>query len=89
LIIFLIVLVQKLIVTLKSANAVLKDVETISAVAAKRATDVDEMVDGIVDSVDTIRKNLKGQQGVAKVISSVVGLITTLKGFFNKKGNKD
>jgi len=90
LIIYLVFLVKNLITTLKSANVVLKDVETISAIAAKRAQDIDGIVDDVVDSVGTVAKNLKGKESLSKTISSAIGFLTSLKGLFSKfKKNKD
>ena len=85
LIIFLIMAVKSLIDSLKSASKILKDFETISSIAAQRASDIDGIIDDVTASVGNVTKNLKGKSGITQVISAVVSLMTTLKGFSSKK----
>jgi uncharacterized protein YoxC len=84
LIIFLIVLVSNLIKTLKSANTVLQDVEVISKVVAERTQDIDTVIEDVTASVGTITKNLKGNQGLVKTITSLIDTLTTFIGLFSK-----
>ncbi|MDR1028477.1 MAG: hypothetical protein LBL63_03555, partial [Clostridiales Family XIII bacterium] len=89
LIIYLIAFVRNLIVALKSANAVLKDVEEITKIAAARTKDIDGVIDNVSESVSAITKNLKGEGNLLKTISAAVGFLTSLKGLFTEKKPED
>jgi uncharacterized protein YoxC len=88
LLIYLIVLVKNLVATLKKTNRVLDDVAVVSDIAAKRANDLDGIVEDVTASVGAISKNLKGNQGIVKTISAVVSLLTSLKGLFGSEKAK-
>jgi hypothetical protein len=85
LIIFLIVMVGNAIRTLKSMTRVLQDVEVISAIAAERTKDLDGVIENVAESVSTVASNLKGKNGLLSTISSVISLLTSLKGFAARK----
>jgi uncharacterized protein YoxC len=86
LIVYLIVLVRNLNNTLKNANTVIEEAHIVTEIAAKRAQEVDGIVDDISTSVKSISDNLKGNLNFAKVIAAVVNLATSVKGFAEKTG---
>ena len=85
LIIFLIVMVKRLIDTLGSTTKILKDVETISAIAAERTKDIDGIIENVSTSVSEVAKNFKGEAGIIKTVSAAIDLLSTLIGFATKK----
>jgi uncharacterized protein YoxC len=86
LIVYLIVLVRNLNETLKKATVVLDEAHVVTEIAAKRAQEVDGIVDDVASSVKSISENLKGNINLAKVIAALVNLGTSLKGFAEKAG---
>lgn len=88
LIIFLIIMVRHLIVTLKSTNLVLQDLQIISEIAAKRTKDLDGIIADVAESVETVTKNVKGNTSIVKTLSSAVGFLSSLKGLFSKNDKK-
>jgi uncharacterized protein YoxC len=85
LIIYLIVLVRNLNNTLKKANIVIEEAHIVTEIAAKRAQEVDGIVDDVATSVKAISDNLKGNISIAKIVAAVVNLATSIKGFVSKK----
>jgi hypothetical protein len=59
LIAYLIVLVRNLNETLKKANVVIEEAHVVTEIAAKRAQEVDGIVDDVSSSVKSISDNLK------------------------------
>jgi uncharacterized protein YoxC len=88
LIIYLIVLVRNLNETLKKANEVIDEAHIVTEIAAKRAQEVDGIVDDISTSVKSISENLKGHISIAKIAAAVVNLATSVKGFVDKTRGK-
>jgi uncharacterized protein YoxC len=86
LIVYLIVLVRNLNETLKKANVVIEEAHVVTEIAAKRAQEVDGIVDDISTSVKSISDNLKGNISFAKIIAAIVNLGTSIKGFMEKSG---
>ncbi|MDR1496091.1 MAG: hypothetical protein LBS67_04135 [Clostridiales Family XIII bacterium] len=86
LIIYVIVLVRNLNETLKKANVVLDEAHVVTDIAAKRAEEVDGMIDDVSSSIKSISDNLKGNINFAKVIAALVNLGTSIKGFTEKTG---
>jgi uncharacterized protein YoxC len=86
LIVYLIVLVRNLLETLKKANVVIDEAHVVMEIAAKRAQEVDGIVDDVASSVKSISENLKGNLNFAKVIAALVNLGTSIKGFAEKTG---
>ncbi|MDR3224807.1 MAG: hypothetical protein LBT52_00735 [Clostridiales Family XIII bacterium] len=84
LILYLIVLVRNLNETLKKANVVIEEARVVTEIAAKRAQEVDGLVDDIGSSVKSISDNLKGNISIAKIVAAVVNLATSVKGFVDK-----
>lgn len=85
LIAYLIVLVRNLNQTLKKANEVIEEAHIVTEIAAKRAQEVDGIVNDISTSVKSISDNLKGNLNFAKLAAAVVNLSTAVKGFVDKK----
>jgi uncharacterized protein YoxC len=84
LIIYLIVLVRNLNETLKKANIVIEEAHVVTEIAAKRAQEIDGIVDDVSSSVKSISDNLKGNISFAKIIAAIVNLGTSIKGFTEK-----
>jgi uncharacterized protein YoxC len=84
LIIYLIVLARNLNETLKKANVVIEEAHVVTEIAAKRAQEVDGIVDDIGSSVKSISDNLKGNISIAKIFAAIVNLGTSIKGFVDK-----
>jgi predicted PurR-regulated permease PerM len=85
LIIYLIVLVRNLNETLKKANTVIEEAHIVTEIAAKRAQEVDGVVDDISSSVKSISDNLKGNISIAKIAATVVNLVTSIKGLVENR----
>jgi uncharacterized protein YoxC len=84
LVIFIIIFFSKLTKAVVNAGKVLDDVNVISNIAAERAQDIDDIVSDVTASAQAVAANLKGKEGVVKTVTSLVGLITALKGLFDK-----
>lgn len=85
LLVYLILLLRKLIGTLKKVDLLLEDSKTITEVASRRTTDVDNMVDGVVEAVGIMTDAVKGNQNIAKAASSVVNAAATCVGMIRGK----
>lgn len=83
--IYLILLLRKLIGTLKKVDLLLEDAKSITEVASKRTNDVDNMVDGVVETVGIMTDAIKGNQNIAKAASSVVNAAATCVGILKGK----
>lgn len=89
LLIYLILLLRKLIGTLKKADLLLDDAKTITEVAARRTNDVDNMVDGVVETVGIMTDAVKGNQNIAKAASSVVNAAATCVGILKRNSDEN
>ena len=85
LLVYLILLLRKLIGTLKKVDLLLEDSKIITEVASRRTTDVDGMVDGVVEAVGIMTDAVKGNQNIAKAASSVVNAAATCVGIIKGK----
>lgn len=85
LLVYLILLLRKLIGTLKKVDLLLDDSKIITEVASRRTTDVDGMVDGVVEAVGIMTDAVKGNQNIAKAASSVVNAAATCAGIIKGK----
>ncbi len=83
--IYAIILLKNLVVSIKHTNKILEDVEEISAVAKKRVGDVDQVIDGVSDSVANVTAALKGKENLIQSLASVGKAITSLVGVIKKK----
>jgi hypothetical protein len=88
LIVYLILLVANRNKTIKLTNTILEDVEIITKTAAKRTEDVDKIVDDIAGAVGVVTTNLKGNVSIVKVGTSLVNLITTIRGIVKVRSDK-
>ncbi|MDR1068027.1 MAG: hypothetical protein LBL36_02130 [Clostridiales Family XIII bacterium] len=89
LIIFIIVFISNLTKAVKNANKVLDDVNVISSIAAERAQDIDGIVSDVTASAQAVAANLKNKEGLVKTVTSLVSLITALKGLLKKFRSDD
>ena len=85
LLVYLILLLRKLIGTLKKVDLLLEDSKVITEVASRRTTDVDGMVDGVVEAVGIMTDAVKGNQNIAKAASSVVNAAAACAGIIKGK----
>jgi uncharacterized protein YoxC len=85
LVVFLIVMVSNLTTTLKHTNKVMGDVEVVSAIAKKRAVDVDEIVDNVSGSVKGMAAAFKGQETALQALSAIAKAVSSVIGIFKGK----
>ena len=84
LLVYLILLLKKLIGTLKALDDVLADAKSMTEVASRRTSDIDHMVDGIVDAAGIMTDAVKGNQNIAKAASSVVNAAASCVGIMRE-----
>ncbi|HIU26387.1 MAG TPA: hypothetical protein IAC50_07855 [Candidatus Copromorpha excrementigallinarum] len=84
LIIYCVKLLKRLIVTVDHTNKILKDVEDITEIAAKRSRVVDGIVDNIAESVESISDAVKGNQNIFTAVSSVIKAAAAVKNAMSK-----
>lgn len=89
LIIYVILFFKNLIVSIKSLNVVMKDVEEITSVAASRTKDVDKVITNVTETVETLTENIRGNKSTVGFIGKAISFLTSLKGFISKKTAKD
>ena len=80
LLVYLILLIRKLIGTLKGVDAVLKDAKTVSSVAADQAENLDDVIEGAALAVGTITDAISGNQSIVAAFTSVVNTISSVIG---------
>lgn len=88
LLVYLILLVKKLIGTLKALDTVLEDAKSITEVASRRTNDIDGMVDGIVEAAGIVSNSVKGNQNIARAASGIVNATASCVGFIKSKRDK-
>jgi hypothetical protein len=88
LIVFAVIMVKNLTITIKNTNKVLEDTKKITEIAAKRATDVDGLLDGAVESVSGLTKSLKDAEQVKKSVVGLAKACNSIVKIFNKDGGK-
>ena len=90
LLIYLILLLKKVIETLKAVDALLSDAKTVTEVASRRTKDIDGMVDGIVEAAGIVADGVKGNQNIAKAASGIVNATASCVGILkDKKADKE
>ena len=85
LLVYLILLLRKVIETLKHLDAVLADTKNITEVAARRTEDIDQLVDGVVDAAGIVTDAVMGNQNLAKAAASVVNATASCVGILKDK----
>lgn len=85
LLVYLILLLRKVIETLKHLDAVLADTKNITEVAARRTEDIDHLVDGVVDAAGIVTDAVMGNQNLAKAAASVVNATASCVGILKDK----
>jgi hypothetical protein len=86
--IYLIILLNNLIKTLKQTNLIMEDAKIISATAAEKAQQIDGIVSGIGSSVGTVVNSIKGNQNVVSAATSVVNAASSFAGIVKKDKKK-
>ena len=90
LLVYLILLLRKVIGTLKAVDALLEDAKTVTEIAARRTQDVDGMVGGIVEAAGILADGVKGNQNIAKAASGIVNATASCVGIIkDKKAEKE
>ena len=90
LLVYLILLLKKVIGTLKAVDALLEDAKTVTEIAARRTKDVDGMVGGIVEAAGILADGVKGNQNIAKAASGIVNATASCVGIMkDKKAEKE
>lgn len=87
LLVYVILVLRKLIDTLKKVDLLLEDSKTITEVASRRTRDIDGMVGGMTDAVGIVVNAVKGNQNMAKAATSVVNAAASCAGIV--KGKKE
>ena len=87
--IYLIILLNNLIKTLKQTNLIMEDAKIISATAAEKAQQIDGIVSGIGSSVGTVVNSIKGNQNVVSAATSVVNAASSFAGVVKKPSKKN
>ncbi len=83
LIIYLIILIKKLFVTVAHANKVLEDTEVISAIAAERSQDLDNIITNVSGTVADLSDAVKGNQSTVSAIASIAKSAASIKGLMS------
>lgn len=86
--VYLIILLNNLIKTLKQTNLIMEDAKIISATAAEKAQQIDGIVSGIGSSVGTVVNSIKGNQNVVSAATSVVNAASSFAGIVKKDKKK-
>lgn len=89
LLIYLIVLLNNLIKTLKQLSLIMDDAKIVSATAAEKSQQLDEIVSGISSSVDTVVNSFKGNQNVVSAATSVINAASSFAGIVKKDKKKN
>ncbi|MDD6919902.1 MAG: hypothetical protein PUI85_01580 [Eubacteriales bacterium] len=84
--IYLILILKRLVVTIKHTNQVLKNVESMTDMAEKRTADVDVILTSILSNIKSITSSSEGKESfikyatnIAKGIGSLIGVIKKSK----------
>lgn len=87
LLIYLILLIRKLIGTLRQVDEILADAKVVSGVASDKAQKVDGIIDDAGDAVGSIVDAIKGNQSVVAAASSLVNTFSSVIGLV--RGRED
>ena len=71
LVIYVVRFLKSLMVTLEHTNEVLKDVEVITDIAAKRSEDVDGIISDVADTVSDITETINGKQNIISTAAAI------------------
>ena len=85
LLVYLILLLRKIIGTLKVVDTLLEDAKSMTEVASRRTKDIDGMVDGIVEAAGIMPDGVKGNQNKAKAASGIVNATASCVGIIKSK----
>lgn len=85
LIYYLVGLLKNLIITAKHTNAILEDTSKVTAIAARRAEQVDEAVGDLAESVKDVADMLKGNRSIMAAGSTLINAVAALKNLLAKK----
>jgi len=84
--VFMVIALKNLNSVLKNTNQVLSDAQEITAIAARRANDVDGLVDKVSEAGINIADAVNGNQNTIKAITVLINSIASLKNLFTEKG---
>jgi uncharacterized protein YoxC len=79
LVIYLIRLLRSLMVTLGHADEVLKDVEVITDIAAKRSEDVDGIITDLAGTVSGLTEDINEKQNMISTVTAIVKAVISAK----------
>lgn len=85
LLVYLILLLRKVIETLKVVDTLLEDAKSVTEVASRRTKDIDGMVDGIVEAAGILSDGVKGNQNIVKAASGIVNAAASCVGIVKGK----
>ena len=89
LLIYLIVMVAKLLPSLKSLSKILSDVETMSGVAKDATVDAKGAFKKLSGSVVDLSEMLKGNKSIVSAGSSIVNAAAAVKGLVKKSSDSE
>ena len=84
LLVYLIILLRKVIETLKEVDQILADAKVISNVAADKAQKVDGLIDGAADTVGTVVNAIKGNQSMVSAATNFVNATSSFANIMKK-----
>ena len=85
---YLVILMKNLVKTVKVTNKILEDTKVVSEIAAKKAVEVDGMVDDVADTVSHFSEMLKGTQSIVSAVSNIVNALGSLSNLIKKNDIK-
>lgn len=88
-IIVLIVVLIKLFKTLKKVDYVVDDVKVVTGSVSNKVEKVDSMVDDGIDALNSVIKELKGNNGLIKTATSVFKAVTNVFTFLKPSSNNE
>lgn len=84
LIIYFILLIKNLVVTVKSANKIMADVQVISGVAAEGAQEASKLVTDVSQSVGSISELIKGNKSTVTALTNLINAVAALRNLATK-----
>ena len=84
LLVYLIILLRKVIETLREVDQILADAKVISAVAADKAQKVDGIIDGAADTVGPVVNAIKGNQSMVSAATNFVNATSSFANIMKK-----
>ena len=85
LVIYLIRCLKSLMVMLEHTNEILKDVEVMTDLAAKRSKDVDNIITNVSETVSAISETISGKQNAISIITAIARAILAVKNAADKE----